>query len=85
MSVSIIVSMVEKRDLDTRGNEDSLDSVFPAKRLRTGSSHESQAVQNAVESPAQVDDIGIEDDDVAIQIAPVPVLDDLYLETVRLP
>jgi len=62
----------------------------PSKRLKTEKSIivETQP-ENGVESPAQMDqplvpgDVDDEEEEQPIEVAPVPVLDDLYLDTVN--
>jgi hypothetical protein len=75
-----------KRALSARENGDELDGSLPAKRMRT---EESIALdnQNGVESPAQIEEPPTDEEDVneeAIEVAPAPVVDDLYLETVNI-
>lgn len=75
-----------KRTLSSRENGDELDGSSPAKRLRTEESlPDSVENQNEVESPTQMEQPASDEEDVneeAIDVAPAPVLDDLYLETV---
>ena len=75
-----------KRTLSARENGDELDGSSPAKRLRTEEST-SDAIENQkeVESPTQMEQRPSDEEDInedAIDVTPVPVLDDLYLETV---
>jgi hypothetical protein len=83
-ALQTIMPAKSKRTLSARENGDELDGSLPAKRMRT---EESIAVdnQNGVESPAQIEDPPIDEEDVneeAIEVVPAPVVDDLYLETV---
>ena len=77
-----------KRTLTTRENGDDVDVSSPAKRLRTEESVTND--HNLFESPIQVDHPLINNDndeedeeEEIVDVAPVPVLDDLYLETVN--
>jgi hypothetical protein len=76
-----------KRTFSVRENGDELDGSLPAKRMRTEESNADIINnQNGVESPAQIEERPIDEEDAneeAIEIAPAPVVDDLYLETVN--
>jgi len=65
-----------------RADGDMHDGKSPAKRLRIEDTHSSliEDGNNGVESPTQIADI---QDEEPIEIAPAPVVDDLYLETVH--
>lgn len=73
-----------KRSLTTREDRDNLSGSSPAKRLRAeGSLAALLDGRNGVDSPAQIDEPeDREDEREAIEIAPVPIIDGLYLETV---
>ena len=79
-----------KRTVREREDE-TLDGSSPAKRLRTEDTHSGTTEhQNGVALPAQVEEPLEQDEqdedeeqEEATEVAPTPILDDLYLETVR--
>jgi U4/U6.U5 tri-snRNP-associated protein 2 len=70
-----------KRTLSVQEDGDADISTSPAKRLRTeDSSNSINGDAPSTTVPAELDDV---DDEEPVQIAPAPVLDDLYLDTVN--
>jgi hypothetical protein len=74
-----------KRALSIQEDGNVDDGSSPAKRARTEKSHTVFSEHNnQIESPAQIDEEDfVDNEETAIPVAPTPVVDDLYLETVN--
>ncbi len=76
-----------KRTVKEREDRTEPDLSSPTKRLRTEDAHSAVTEgQNGVPSPQQVEepvDLDEEEEEIA-EVAPTPILGDLYLETVVL-
>ena len=72
---------MSKRALDQVDTDQVADGDTPTKRFKTGDYLNNN--NGAVESPADIDDDDLVDDETPIDIAPAPVVNDMYLETVR--
>lgn len=75
-----------KRTVKERENGTALDDSSPSKRLRTEDTHTGTLEsQNGVASPAQIEEpveLDEDEEDEVTEVAPTPILGDLYLETV---
>ena len=75
-----------KRTIKEREDGTALDDSLPTKRLRSEDTHTGTVEsQNGVASPTQIEEpveLDEEEDDEVTELAPTPILGDLYLETV---